>query len=311
MELIRGIHNIQAGHRGCVATIGNFDGIHLGHQAVIGQLAEKAQELALPSLLMTFEPQPREYFAPDQVPARLTRLREKVLALRRFALDRLLFVQFNRQFAEMSADEFIDQVLMDKLGVQYLVVGDDFRFGRDRSGDFELLCRRGEEKGFQVANMHSYMVDGARVSSTGIRQALEAGHIRLAQTMLGRPYRMAGRVRHGDKRGRTIGFPTANLYLHRRATPVSGVFAVEMFGVKGEPVAGVANVGTRPTVGGTRTILETHLFDFDQDIYGAYVQVSFLKKLRDEKQFDSFDQLKLQIDRDVLDARDFFKEYYR
>lgn len=310
MELIRGIHNIRPAHHGCVVTIGNFDGIHLGHQAVIGQVAEKAQELSLPALLITFEPQPREYFAPQRVPPRLTRLREKVLNLRRFALDRVLAVQFNQAFAALSAEDFIRQILVEKLGVRYLVVGDDFRFGRDRRGDFAMLQAAGATYGFEVANMHSFQVAEQRVSSTLVRAALAAGDLERAEILLGRPYRMAGRVRHGDKRGRTIGFPTANLYLHRRATPVSGVFAVEMFGVPGEPVAGVANVGTRPTVDGTRTQLEVFLFDFNTDIYGRYVQVSFLSKLRDERRFESFDALRRQIDRDVADAREFFQQHY-
>lgn len=310
MELIRGIHNIRPGHRGCVATIGNFDGVHLGHQAVIGQLSEKAAELGLPSLLMFFEPQPQEYFTPEQVPPRLTRLREKLLALRRFSLDRVLMVHFNRRFAAMSAEEFIQSVLVDRLGIRYLVIGDDFRFGRGRGGDFALLQQAGAIHGFEVANMHSFLVDGERVSSTGIRAAMGEGDMARAEKLLGRPYRMAGRVRHGEKRGRTIGFPTANLYLHRRAAPVSGVYAVEMFGVHGEPVPGVANVGSRPTVDGSRTILEVHLFDFDRDIYGCYVQVSFLHKLRDERRFDSFELLKAQIHEDARQARAYFGDRY-
>ena len=310
MELIRGIHNLKPEHRGCVATIGNFDGIHLGHQAVIGQVSEKAQELGLPAVLMFFEPQPQEYFAPAQVPPRLTRLREKLLTLRRFALDRVLMVQFNHAFAQLSAEAFIQRILVDKLGVRYLVVGDDFRFGQQRRGDFPLLQAAGVQHGFEVANMHSFLVGDERVSSTLVREALDAGDLARAEILLGRPYRMAGRVRHGDKRGRTIGFPTANLYVHRRATPVAGVFAVEVFGVPGEPVAGVANVGTRPTVNGTRTQLEVFLFDFDTDIYGRYVQVSFLHKLRAEQRFDSFDALRRQIDLDVAQARTFFSNYY-
>lgn len=310
MELIRGIHNLRPGHRGCVATIGNFDGVHLGHQAVIGQLSEKAAELGLPSTLMFFEPQPLEYFRPQQVPPRLSRLREKLLALRRFSVDRVLMVHFNHRFAELSAADFIQTILVERLDVRYLVVGDDFRFGSGRSGDFALLQEAGARHGFEVANMHSFLVDGQRVSSTLVREALTRGDMAGAEKLLGRPYRMAGRVRHGDKRGRTIGFPTANLYLHRRATPVAGVFAVEMFGIHGEPVPGVANVGSRPTVDGSRSILEVHLFDFDEDIYGCYVQVSFVHKLRDEQRFDSFAELKAQIHRDAEAAREFFRGLY-
>ncbi|MCK4951225.1 MAG: bifunctional riboflavin kinase/FAD synthetase [Gammaproteobacteria bacterium] len=308
MELIRGLHNLRPRHHGCVATIGNFDGVHLGHQAVLGQLAEKADELSLPSLVITFEPQPQEYFAPEQAKPRLTRLREKLKALPRYGVDRVLCLQFNQALASLPADEFIKQILVDGLGVRYLVVGDDFRFGNHRAGDFSMLQKAGEQYGFPVVNMHTFNIDGERVSSTRVREALAKGDLDTAEKLIGRPYRMCGRVAHGDKRGRTIGFPTANIHLHRKATPVEGVFAVEMFGIEGEPVAGVANVGTRPTVDGTRSLLEVHLFDFDKDIYGQYIHVNFVHKLRDEERFDSFEELKKQILKDADDARAFFKK---
>lgn len=310
MELIRGLHNLQAKHHGCVATIGNFDGVHLGHQAVLGQLAEKSAELNLPSLAIFFEPQPLEYFAPAAIPPRLTRFREKMLALRRFSLDRVLCLNFNRLLAEMPAQQFIDEVLVARLGVRYLVVGDDFRFGQGREGDFSKLREAAEKNDFQVVNMHSFNVDGERVSSTRVRDALAVGDLKIAEKMLGRAYRMCGRVAHGDKRGRQWGFPTANIHLHRKATPLNGVFAVEMFGLNREPIAGVANVGTRPTVAGTKSLLEVHLFDFDEEIYGQYVHVNFLYKLRDEKRFDSFDALKHQIGLDVEQAKHFFHQHY-
>ncbi len=306
MELIRGLHNLRPRHRGCVATIGNFDGVHLGHQAVLGQLTEEADRLGLPGLVMIFEPQPEEFFAPERAPARLTRLREKLMALRRYAAERVLCVRFDARFAGLSAGAFIEDILVDRLGVRYLVVGDDFRFGHRRAGDFDMLREAGARLGFQVVNMHSFMVDGERVSSTRVRRALAAGDLETAEKLLGRPYRMCGRVAHGDKRGRDIGFPTANIHLHRTNTPVRGVFAVELFGVEGEPVAGVANVGVRPTVGGTRSLLEVHLFDFDRDIYGAYVNVNFLYKLRDERRFESFEALTRQIEADVAEARAYF-----
>lgn len=310
MELIRGLHNLRPSHCGCVATIGNFDGVHLGHQAVIGQLAEQAARFRLPATVIVFEPQPQEFFAPEQAPARLTRLREKLLALRRFAVDRVLCLPFNRRLAAMSADDFLRRVLIDGLAVRYLVVGDDFRFGQGRRGDFAMLCEAGKMHGFEVVNMHTFGVDGDRVSSTRIRRALECGDLAGAERLLGREYRMSGRVAHGDKRGRTIGFPTANLHLHRKASPVQGVFAVEVFGLPGEPVPGVANVGNRPTVDGTRTLLEVHLFDFDADIYGRHVQVSFLHKLRSEMRFESFAALKQQIETDAQQARAFFAQRY-
>ena len=306
MELIRGLHNLRPRHRGCVATIGNFDGVHLGHQAVLGQLAEKAGQLGLPTTVVTFEPHPQEWFFPDRAPPRLTRLREKLTALRRYSVDRVLVLRFDARLAAMEAAAFVERILVGGLGVRHVVVGDDFRFGRNRAGDFAFLRAMGARHGFDVVAMHSFRIDGERVSSTRIREALAAGDMDTAEKLLGRPYRMCGRVAHGDRRGRDIGFPTANLHLHRRASPVLGVFAVEVFGVPGEPVPGVANVGVRPTVDGTRALLEVHLLDFAGDIYGRYVQVDFLHKLRDERRFASFDALRAQIRRDVEAARAWF-----
>ena len=303
MELIRGLHNLTSRHRGCVATLGNFDGVHLGHQAVIGQLAEKAAALHLPALVILFEPQPQEYFQPHSAPARLSRLREKLKALQRYSVDRVLCLRFDARLAAMPAEEFIQRVMIEGLGVRYVVAGDDVRFGKDRRGDCAMLQAAGRAHGFQVVPMHTFALDGERVSSTRIRRALAAGDLDSAAKLLGRPYRMCGRVAHGDKRGRTIGIPTANIHLHRRATPVKGVYVVEMFGLEREPLAGVANVGTRPTVDGTRTLLEVHVFDFDQDIYGRYVSVNFLHKLRDEQRFAAFDELKTRIYRDLDEAR--------
>ncbi len=310
MELIRGLHNLRPRHRGCVATIGNFDGVHLGHQAVIGQLADKAEDLRLPTLVMLFEPQPQEFFTPQKAPPRLMRLREKLQALRRYAVDRVLCVRFDKAFADLEPEAFIRQVLVEGLGVKYLVVGDDFRFGHARRGDFAMLQAAGHKHGFQVVNMHSFTIDGERVSSTRVRAALATADLALAEKLLGRPYRMCGRVAHGDKIGRTLGVPTANIHLHRHSTPLKGVYAVEVFGLPDEPLAGVANIGTRPTVGGTRTLLEVHVFDFDRDIYGEYVHVNFLRKLSDEKRFASLDELKLKIQQDIVDARAFFRHYH-
>ena len=308
MQIIRNIQNLKPKHHGCVATIGNFDGVHLGHQAVLGQLAEKADELNLPLTVVTFEPQPQEFFRPDESPPRLTRFREKVQALRRYSVDRVLVLRFNEKFSQQSADDFIQNLLVNGLGVKYLVVGDDFRFGKARAGDFEMLQAAGREHGFEVVNMHTFALDEKRVSSTRVREALGAGDLNAAEKLLGRIYRMSGRVAHGDKKGRTIGFPTANIHLHRINTPLRGVFAVELFGIEGEPLPGVANLGTRPTVGGMKTLLEIHLFDFEGDIYGRHVHVDFLKKLRAERRFDSFDELKAQILRDAEQARAFFAE---
>ena len=306
MELIRGLQNIRPEHHGCVATIGNFDGVHLGHQAVLGQLAEKAAELGLPTVLITFEPQPMEYFVPDKVPARLTRFREKMLALQRYSVDRVCCLSFNKRLAKLSAEDFIEQVLIEKLGVKYLVVGDDFRFGSNRTGTFEMLLDAGKKYGFQVVSMHTFEIDAERVSSTRIRAALEKGDMAGAEKLLGRRYRMSGRVAHGEKLGRELGFPTANIHLHRHASPVQGIFVVEVFGLDQEPLQGVASVGTRPTVNETKALLEVFLLDFDQDIYGRHIQVSFLKKLRDEEKFDSLDELIKQIQLDVEQAQAYF-----
>lgn len=311
MELIRGLYNLRPRHRGCVATIGNFDGVHLGHQAVLGELSEQADELGLPLVVITFEPYPQEFFAPAGTsPPRLTRLREKLQVLRRYGVDRLLSLRFDRAMSQMSAEVFIEQLLIAGLDVRYLVVGDDFRFGHRRQGDIAMLRAAGVAHGFQVVEMHTFGIDGRRVSSTRVREALSAGDLREAEQLLGRSYRMSGRIVHGDQRGRTIGFPTANIHLHRRVTPLRGVYAVEMYGLSGDdvevPLKGVANVGERPTVNGRRCQLEVHLFDFDREIYGQYVQVEFSARLRDEKRFDSLDELKQQIECDAAAARALF-----
>jgi len=307
MELVRGLHNLRPEHRGCAATIGSFDGIHLGHQAVLTQLAAQGRERRLPVTLITFEPQPREYFMPEEAPPRLTRFREKLEVLQHCGIDRVVCLRFNTWLASLTADEFIQRVMLDGLAVKYLVVGDDFRFGKGRIGDYALLEQTGKIHGFPVVTMPTFNVGNHRVSSTRIRVALNEGDFSSAEALLGRPYWMSGRVAHGDKRGRTIGFPTANIFLHRNAVPVDGVFAVEMCGIDDRPIAGVANVGTRPTVDGSRALLEVHLFDFDRDIYGRHVQVSFLKKLRPERKFESFELLKRQIERDAEQARAFFR----
>jgi riboflavin kinase/FMN adenylyltransferase len=304
MELIRGLHNLRPRHRGCAVTIGNFDGVHRGHQAILRQLSRSAGEL--PLTVITFEPQPLEFLMPQAAQPRLTRLREKLEVMRELAVDRVLCLRFDEYLAGLSPDEFIRVILVEGLDVRHLVVGDDFRFGRERAGNFAMLEQAGARQGFPVVAMQTFDVGGSRVSSTRIRAALEAGDMVMAGRLLGRPYGMSGRVAHGDMRGRTIGYPTANIYLHRAATPVAGVFAVEMHGLPGAPQRGVANVGTRPTVDGTRSQLEVHLFDFDQDIYGCHVRVSFLHKIREEQRFESFADLQAQIRRDEEEARSWF-----
>lgn len=301
MELIRGLHNIRERHRGCVLTIGKFDGVHRGHVAVINRLIEKAQSLGLPSAVMVFEPQPEEVFAPDKAPARLSRLREKYIALEKLGVDRLICVRFNKHFAALSADFFVEDLLVSKLGIQFLVVGDDFRFGKARQGDFNLLQSEGKEHGFEVMSTESFCFEKSRISSSAIRQHLAENRIDVANTMLGREYSISGRVVHGDKLGRTIGFPTANVLLKRCKSPVSGVYAVQV--VKGsETYDGIANVGNRPTVRGERAQLEVNIFEYDADLYGQFIEVRLQHKIREEKKFSSLDDLKEQIKLDVNQA---------
>lgn len=307
MELIRGIYNLKPEHRGCVATIGNFDGVHLGHQALLKNLTAKARELNLPSLVITFEPQPNEFFHHASIPPRLMRFREKFTALKNCGIDRVLCLRFNMQLAVLSAEDFITQILVAGLGVRHLVIGDDFHFGYKRRGDFSLLQQFGETNHYTVSSTEKVILENERVSSTRVRNALEEGDLKLAARLLGQPFLMSGRVAHGDKRGRIIGFPTANIYLHRKAVPLSGVYVVKMDGITAAPLQGVANVGNRPTVGGTRSLLEVHLFDFNQDIYGRHVNVEFIHKLRDEERYETFELLKQQIFKDAEQAQEFFR----
>ncbi|ALG66462.1 bifunctional riboflavin kinase/FAD synthetase [Beggiatoa leptomitoformis] len=306
MELIRSLAQLRPRHRGCVATIGNFDGVHRGHQAVLQQLQQHAHALQLPATVIIFEPQPQEFFAPDRAPPRLTRLREKLLAFQRAGIERVLCLRFEKT-APLSAEDFIQHILIEGLAIKHLVVGDDFRFGKGRMGDFHHLQQAGERAGFSVESQHTFIIEGERVSSTRIRQALSQGDMLLASALLGHPYTLSGRVRHGFQRGRTIGFPTANIFLHRHASPVKGVFAVRVYGLDAQPINGVANLGTRPTVDGQDLLLEVHLFDFNRLIYGHYVEVEFVTKIREEQRFNSFEALKQQIQADATFARHYLE----
>jgi riboflavin kinase/FMN adenylyltransferase len=304
MQLVRGLHNLKPDHHGSVATIGNFDGVHLGHQSVFRHLMEMGQELDLPTTVVTFEPQPREFFQPDSAPARLTRLREKLQAIEESGVQRVVVLEFNKRLAAMPAETFVKELLVEGLGARFLSVGDDFRFGRGREGDFQLLRKMGLEFGFEVENMNTYKLDADRVSSTRIRELLTLGDLTTAAQCLGRPYRICGRVIHGHKRGRTIGFPTLNVNMHRLVSPLHGVYAVRVDGLQRGGMPGVANIGNRPMVDGDhRYLLEVHIFDFNQEVYGEHVSVEFVQKLRDETRFDSFDLLRQQIQRDAEQAR--------
>lgn len=306
MKFIRGIHNLREQHRGCVLTIGNFDGVHRGHQALLAQLCKEGRQRNLPVMVMLFEPQPLELFAAEKAPARLTRLREKVRYLQQAGVDAVLCVRFDRRFAAQTAQSFVADLLVDKLGVRFLAVGDDFRFGAGRQGDFLLLQKAGIEYGFDVISTQTFCDDGKRISSTAIRQALAEDNLPMATALLGRPFSISGRVVHGDALGRTIGFPTANLPLRRTVSPVKGVYAVAVSGLGSHPLPGVANIGTRPTVAGLRQQLEVHLLDVSLDLYGRHIEVVLCKKIRNEQRFASLDALKEQIANDVVTARTFF-----
>ncbi|MDE9519022.1 bifunctional riboflavin kinase/FAD synthetase [Xenorhabdus bovienii] len=305
MELIRGVHNIRARHHGCVLTIGNFDGVHRGHQALLKHLKQEGLRSGLPTIVMIFEPQPLEVFAADKAPARLTRLRDKIRYLSQYGVDYLLCVKFDRNFAANSPEAFVSRLLVEKLGVKFLAIGDDFRFGKNRLGDFHYLQQAGKQYGFDVASTDSFCDSGLRISSTAIRQALQDDDLALAETLLGHPYSISGRVVHGNRLGRTIGFPTANLPLKRPVAPVKGVYAVEVYGLGDKPLPGVANIGNRPTVAGLGQQLEVHLIDTQMDLYGRHIDVVLRKKLRDEQRFASLDALKQQIANDVVAARDY------
>lgn len=307
MQVIRGLHNCRKQHQNGVLTIGNFDGLHLGHQKIFEQLHAEAKLLNTHGCLMTFEPLPREYFSRNDSATRLMNRIEKMRTLSSFKPearpDYLLFLNFNQALASMSAGDFIEKILIDKLKIKAVIIGDDFRFGCDRKGDFALLQKYGKKHQFSVISIASHLIDERRVSSTLVRDALSNNQLDDADKMLGRTYTICGHVNHGEKRGRTIGFPTANIHLRRPETPLHGVYSVTMHSLKHGDIAGIANVGRRPTVDGKHVQLEVHLFDFDKSIYGEQICVSFQHKIRDEKKFESFDDLKQQIKTDCEEAK--------
>ena len=305
MLIFRGIprHALQS----TVLTIGNFDGVHRGHQALLARLTSRAGKVALPAAVMTFEPHPREFFAPDSAPARLTSLREKLSLLAEAGVDHVYVCRFDARFAALTAEEFIERILVQGLSVRHLIIGDDFRFGRGRSGDFDMLRSAGVAHRFGLEAMETVSVEGERVSSSAVRDALQENDLSHAGRLLGRPYAIAGRVIHGHKLGRDLGFHTANIQLKRNRVPLQGVFAVRVSGESVGVCNGVANLGLRPTVSSNLTAtLEVHVFDFGGDLYRTHLTVNFLQKLRDQVKFDNLQALSRQIERDIVQAKDFF-----
>ena len=310
MDIISGLHNLRPHHKGCVLTIGNFDGVHRGHQRLIEHLRYQSQRLQLPTMLMTFEPQPREFFAGAMLPARLTRFREKVHLLERTGLDRLLCMPFNEQTSQIPAEWFAEEFLTELVDARYVVIGDDFRFGHERKGDFQLLQDSGARLGYEVISVDTVLQGGDRVSSTLVRSTLSAGDFGKAAELLGHEYFIMGRVVYGRQLGRQLGVPTANVKLQRYRAALEGVYCVTVDGVTedGRAIEGIANIGVRPTVDGKEPLLEVHVFDFSGDLYGRRIRVTFKHKLRDEQAFASVELLKQQIDADLLNARRWFAE---
>jgi riboflavin kinase/FMN adenylyltransferase len=302
MKLIRGLYNLRSQYQNSVATIGNFDGLHRGHLSVLRQLKEHARRMGCTSTVITFEPLPHEYFMGARSPARLTPLCEKLALMSAQGIHQVLCLPFNQRLAKMSAEDFIQTVLVEGLGIRMLVVGDDFRFGKGRQGDFAMLSDAGKARGFDVKDTQTFSDPSGRISSSRTREALAKGDMTLAQDLLDRPFTMSGRVIHGEQLGRQLGFPTANIRINRPVSPLRGVFAIKSKSVGN----GVANVGTRPTVDGKSFLIEAHFLDFSGDLYGQRLTIEWLKKIRNEQKFKSLDELKQQIGKDIEAANSFF-----
>ncbi|MEM7276905.1 MAG: bifunctional riboflavin kinase/FAD synthetase [Pseudomonadota bacterium] len=293
----------QLDGKGSVLTIGAFDGLHRGHHEILDRVLESARARGLQSLVLSFEPTPKEFFSKQKSPARLMRFREKFLTLQALGIDVFCCPRFDLNIANLSADDFVKKLLVDRLGVRHLIVGDDFQYAKNREGDFRALTESGYNYGFDVSQTPSIEVDGQRVSSTLIRELLHRGDMQGAQKMLGRPFSMSGRVIRGKQLGRTLGFPTANLAISRRVSPVHGIYAVRVRGLGPAALPAVASIGTRPTVDNGRVLLEVHLFDFSEDIYGKAIEVEFVEYLRREEKFDDLDTLVDQMHIDADNAR--------
>ncbi len=304
MKIIRGFANLNNQFTQCVLTLGNFDGLHLGHQQLINQLVTQGKKLNLPTVVMLFEPQPLEFFGSDKAPPRLTSFREKYLLLQSFNIDYLLVIPFNQHFANMGAVEFIEQGIIRQLNAKYVIVGDDFCFGIHRQGNVALLQDYAEKAFFELVCMSTYIIDQLRVSSTAVRKALANDDFNLASRLLGRPYVIQGYVVHGNQLARQLGFPTANIWLNRRNPAVHGVYFVKISDhYSRQQYYGIANIGIRPTVNGTTAILEVNIFDFSGNIYGHCLAIEFIEKIRNEFKFDSLTALQRQIAQDICIAK--------
>ncbi|MDO8262277.1 MAG: bifunctional riboflavin kinase/FAD synthetase [Gallionella sp.] len=307
MKILRGLYSPDT--QPVALTIGNFDGVHLGHQALLNELRSAAQARGLPAAVVIFEPHPREFFTPQQAPTRLTSLREKLELFDSLGIDRVHVCRFNARFAQMSAAEFI-HALHEKLSAKFVLIGDDFRFGSGRAGDFAMMEKIGLQHGFAVQAVHSVLHNGVRISSTAVRAALADGKMRVAQSYLGRPYSISGRVEHGDGLGKRLGFPTANIQLKHNRPPLSGIFVVRVHGDGLPPMQGVASLGVRPTVRQDgKPVLEVHVFDFASQIYNRHMRLDFLHKLRDEEKYPDVETLTRQIALDVENAKQWFKQH--
>ncbi len=313
MDLVHGLHNLattvrrsecRSDDRGCVLTVGNYDGVHLGHQHLIRILIRRAEQSRCAATVLVFEPSPKEFIDPAGAPSRLMRWREKCLALAAHGVDRLVTLRFDDAMRETSPQRFVDELLVVGLGARHIVVGDDFCYGARAEGTIHTLRAAGESRGFGVEQVPPVLVDGVRASSTVVRERLKNGDCAGAARLLGRRYRMIGRVSYGEERGRTLGFPTANLRLMRRRSPLSGILAVRVHGIEAEALCGIASLGTRPTVNGGQPLLEVHVFDFDGDLYGRAIEVEFIAKLRNEPKFNSLDSMK----RDAAQVRVLFSK---
>lgn len=307
MQLIRSYKNFPKKFSGSVLTIGNFDGVHLGHQRVLGRVMEIAKNKNLNSIVMVFEPTPKEFFMGEKAPARLMRWRDRYLAIQRTGCDALVQLRFDKAFSRLSPNEFVKNILVDALDVKHLVIGDDFKFGYQRQGDFEHLQNAGMEHGFIVEDTQTLLQNSQRVSSSAIRLALAEGNIEQATQLLGSPYHMSGRVIHGKKLGRTLGFPTLNVPVKRQISPLHGVYAVQVHGLDENPLKAIASIGTRPVVSGIDWLLEVHLIDHNGDHYGKRVDIEFLHFLRPEMNFNDLESLKIQM----LDDLDIVKDYFK